>query len=142
MMLLIRVCNVCNSDYLIEEKFLFSFSKVLGLSLRFIILKNLKSTVSTIFLSGAGLAFVAYPAAVAKLPLAPLWAFLFFFMLFNLGLDSQVKIKILNLLTCKNSLALLFACKCFWNFTKLFFNRTKHLLLSVLKLVICTQAIQ
>uniref|UniRef100_A0A8C4RJI4 Transporter n=1 Tax=Erpetoichthys calabaricus TaxID=27687 RepID=A0A8C4RJI4_ERPCA len=42
--------------------------------------------------SGPGLAFIAYPRAVAMMPLPQLWAFCFFLMVILLGLDSEVRI--------------------------------------------------
>ncbi|MCI4379019.1 hypothetical protein PGIGA_G00223020 [Pangasianodon gigas] len=78
--------------------------------------------------SGPGLAFVAYPQAVALMPLPQLWAVFFFIMIILLGLDTQflameviitsvtdVFPKVLRRTGCREIFLLLFCIICFFS---------------------------
>ncbi|GBN66106.1 Sodium- and chloride-dependent glycine transporter 2 [Araneus ventricosus] len=45
-------------------------------------------TIEDVVSEGPGLAFVVYPEAISRLPVPSVWAFLFFFMLLAVGLDT------------------------------------------------------
>ncbi|XP_027222641.2 sodium- and chloride-dependent GABA transporter 1 [Penaeus vannamei] len=56
------------------------------------------TSVDSVTAAGPALAFITYPEALSLMPFAPLWAVLFFLMLFFLGIDS-IFVQIENLVT-------------------------------------------
>ncbi|KAL9951157.1 hypothetical protein ACROYT_G043774 [Oculina patagonica] len=58
---------------------------------------SLNKEVSEVVSSGPGLGFVAYPEGIAQMPAASVWAVVFFFMLFTIGMGSQGGIYVLSI---------------------------------------------
>ena len=76
--IIIGTCNSLTSMYSGVVVFL-----ILGF-----LAKNTGSSIDEVVKGGISLAFVSYPSAVLEMEVAPLWSFLFFFMLVNLALSS------------------------------------------------------
>ncbi|CAH0407507.1 unnamed protein product [Chilo suppressalis] len=75
---------VCITNFLTSIYAGFAIFAVLGFQAQ-----QMGVSVDDVAESGPGLAFVAYPEALLQMPVPQLWAILFFFMLFILGLGCQ-----------------------------------------------------
>ena len=54
-------------------------------------INNETKEINEIIEQGPGLVFMVLPEAIRNMNYAPVWAILFFLMIFMLGIDSQVK---------------------------------------------------
>ncbi|XP_059149953.1 sodium- and chloride-dependent glycine transporter 1-like isoform X2 [Physella acuta] len=77
--LIVGVGNICTSIY--AGFVIFSIVGYLA--------KELDMPVDKVVAQGPGLAFIVFPDVVTRLPIPPLWSFLFFFMLITLGMGSE-----------------------------------------------------
>ncbi|KAI7694287.1 Sodium- and chloride-dependent glycine transporter 2 [Sarcoptes scabiei] len=80
--ILIVICNSLTSIYAG-----FAIFSVIGF-----MAKEMGSTIEEAADQGVGLAFVAYPAALAHLPFPSIWSIIFFLMIITLGFGSQMTI--------------------------------------------------
>ncbi|XP_034937578.1 sodium- and chloride-dependent glycine transporter 1-like [Chelonus insularis] len=118
--------NNCHRDAIVitlTNLFTSIFAGIVIFSIVGYLAKQMDVPITEVAREGPALAFIAYPEAVVRMPLANLWAVLFFFMLFILGLGSQfagvqaIHTAILDLrpgLRKHESLLMLAICFCGW----------------------------
>ncbi|MFH4975238.1 hypothetical protein AB6A40_001947 [Gnathostoma spinigerum] len=71
------------------DSFMSVFGGVVVFSVLGFLAESMDREITDVVQSGTGLAFVAYPEAMSRMPLPWLWSLLFFVMLFILGISSQ-----------------------------------------------------
>ncbi|XP_074114588.1 sodium- and chloride-dependent glycine transporter 2 isoform X2 [Cotesia typhae] len=118
--------NNCHRDAIFitfTNLFTSIFAGIVIFSIMGYLAKQMDLPLEDVVKSGPALAFIAYPEAVVRMPLSNLWAILFFFMLFILGLGSQfagvqaINTAILDVrpsLRKHESLVILVICICEW----------------------------
>ncbi|XP_055334444.1 sodium-dependent proline transporter-like isoform X2 [Paramacrobiotus metropolitanus] len=92
-----------------------------------------KQSITDVIQAGSGLAFVAYPEVIVKMPLPAFWSVLFFFMLVTLGTDSVIAILETVSITLSDRFPVL-------RTNKRYFLLGCSLLLFLLALPLCTDA--
>ncbi|XP_064608266.1 uncharacterized protein LOC135472612 [Liolophura sinensis] len=76
---------ICLGDTLMSVLAGFSVFSMIG-----VLGKQLNTTVENVIQSDVGLTFIAYPEAISRFPISPLWSVLFFLMLCMIGLSTQI----------------------------------------------------
>lgn len=60
----------------------------------YLLFRNCYCLPVNVYFVGPGLAFVVYPEALSRMPIAPMWSVFFFIMMATLGFGSEVRLQL------------------------------------------------